>query len=281
MDTQKSRLTHSGQIVRKARQHKNLTLEGVAGTIGKSYSLLTLWELGKREPSDQVAAKVCEVLGLDFDKVKKALEADRLRKKIGSIETEYGVKLGVRHWELLDAGVESDALTEDILNDLLAKGAAGDDVIRVGGCVPTVFEGSLGEQVSLVVIPVLGQVPAGDPVRITPEVAGLAESYESIDKSRISQVDRVFGLRVTGDSMVERGISPGDVVVVDTGVVPQSGDIAVVTLEGEAAVKEIYHTKDGIMLVSAHPRIPKQTITDPDKAGLRVVGRVIKVVKNT
>lgn len=44
---------------------------------------------------------------------------------------------------------------------------------------------------------------------------------------------------VEGDSMVEAGIHPGDVVVVDRSVEPKDGDVVVAALNGELTVKQL------------------------------------------
>ncbi len=57
-----------------------------------------------------------------------------------------------------------------------------------------------------------------------------------------------YFVRAQGDSMVEAGIFPGDVLVVDRSLIAQHGDIVIASLNGELTVKKL-ETKPKIRLV--------------------------------
>jgi len=48
-----------------------------------------------------------------------------------------------------------------------------------------------------------------------------------------------FFVRVQGDSMIEAGIQPGDILVVDRSIHAVHGDVVIASLDGEFTVKEL------------------------------------------
>lgn len=48
-----------------------------------------------------------------------------------------------------------------------------------------------------------------------------------------------FFVRAEGDSMIEAGIHPGDILVVDRSLTARSGDVVIASLYGELTVKEL------------------------------------------
>lgn len=58
-----------------------------------------------------------------------------------------------------------------------------------------------------------------------------------------------FFVRVTGDSMINAGIHPGDVLVVDRSLTPADGRVVIVALDGELTVKRLYKKPDRTMLL--------------------------------
>lgn len=56
-------------------------------------------------------------------------------------------------------------------------------------------------------------------------------------------------LRVQGDSMINAGINPGDILVINQSLGCDNGDIGIARIEGESAtVKRIFREKDRIRL---------------------------------
>lgn len=93
-------------------------------------------------------------------------------------------------------------------------------------------------------IPVLGKVIAGIPVEAVKEIL----DYEEITPEMACQGD-FFALQIKGDSMEPR-IVQGDVVIVRKQSDVDTGDIAVVLVDGnEATIKKIKKRPDGIMLI--------------------------------
>ena len=97
---------------------------------------------------------------------------------------------------------------------------------------------------------ILGSVQAGFPSPAEEELADLM----SLDEYLVRRPESTFMLTVNGDSMIEAGIHAGDLVIVERGVTPRSGQIVVAQVDGEWTLK--YYVKDraGIRLDPANSK---------------------------
>lgn len=121
-------------------------------------------------------------------------------------------------------------------------------------------------------IPVLGRVVAGIPIEAIEEII----DWEEIPQ-KMAATGKFFALRVCGHSM-EPTILEGDVVIVRQQEDVDSGDIAIVLVNGdEATVKRVKKQKDGITLIATNTSVyephfySNQEIHD---LPVRVVGKV-------
>jgi len=132
-------------------------------------------------------------------------------------------------------------------------------------------KGRLTFKKSAFAIPMAGSVQAGFP---SPEEEALCDIM-SIDEYLISRPDTSFLLKVSGDSMTGEGIMEGDLVVVEKGRQPRSGDVVIAEVDGEWTMK--YFRKQGrqVILEAANPKYP---IIRP-KSELRLGGVVTAVVR--
>lgn len=64
----------------------------------------------------------------------------------------------------------------------------------------------------------------------------------------ISHPEATFFVRVAGDSMIDAGIHPGDVLVVDRSKTPVHGSIVIALVNGEYTLKRLYLREDEIRL---------------------------------
>ena len=81
---------------------------------------------------------------------------------------------------------------------------------------------------------------------------------EEIDLQRLLITNRpaTFLVRVAGDSMVGKGLFDGDLAIVDRSLVPASGDVVVVDIDGERSFK-VWERRGGrVGLAFANPRYP-------------------------
>jgi len=107
---------------------------------------------------------------------------------------------------------------------------------------------------------VLGAVAAGFP---SPAEEELSDTM-SLDEYLISSPQATYMLKVDGDSMVDAGIRPGDLVLVQRNLTPKAGDIVVAEVDGEWTLK-YFEKRGGVVCLKAAnkkypPIIPKQEL---------------------
>ena len=97
-------------------------------------------------------------------------------------------------------------------------------------------------------IPLVGRVAAGLPILAVENVEDSFPLPDLLLKG--SQPSEVFMLRVQGDSMINIGICPNDIIVVNSELAWDDGDVVVARIKEEesATVKRIYREKDCIRL---------------------------------
>lgn len=123
---------------------------------------------------------------------------------------------------------------------------------------------------SLVSVPIIGKVAAGQPILAQENVIG-----EILVESSVARNGRYFALQVQGDSMVNAGISPGDLLIVRQQPIAENGDIVVALLDDEATVKRLSIHGGEILLKPENPSYAP-IVVDSD-ANLRVAGKVVAV----
>lgn len=117
-------------------------------------------------------------------------------------------------------------------------------------------------------VPVVGSVAAGSPILAQECI----EEYLTFDTQGLA--GEYFALKVRGESMVNAGILPGDLVVVHRQQEARSGEIVVALFEDEATVKT-YHCKDGQVWL-----MPENPEYEPiDGTNAEIIGKVTAVVR--
>lgn len=124
-------------------------------------------------------------------------------------------------------------------------------------------------------IPIYESVSAGLGAYASSSVLG----YMPIYLDNASLAAETLCIRVKGDSMYPK-IENGDTVVVHKTDYVESGTIAVVMFEDEGYIKRIEYAGDKVLLHSINPMYPPLTFEGADVARLRVVGKVVKIVKD-
>jgi SOS regulatory protein LexA len=96
----------------------------------------------------------------------------------------------------------------------------------------------------------LGTVEAGFP---SPAEEELVDTL-SLDELLILNREATFLLKVSGDSMSGAGILPGDMVIVDKGQPPKSGDIVIAQVDGQWTMKYLRKRGSNVLLLPANPK---------------------------
>lgn len=124
-------------------------------------------------------------------------------------------------------------------------------------------------------IPVYGNVAAGVPIQAVEDIL----DYEEISADLASRGEYI-ALKLKGDSMAPR-ICDGDVVIVRVQPTVESGDIAIVLLNGEdATCKKVTFTDEGMMLIAFNAAIyPPRFYSHRqiEEMPIRILGKVIEL----
>ena len=123
-------------------------------------------------------------------------------------------------------------------------------------------------------IPVFGEVAAGIPISAIQDIL----DYEEITPEMASNGE-YFGLAIKGDSMEPR-MTTGDVVIVRSQPTAETGDIAIVMVDGESATcKKIKMTPEGIMLISLNPNYEPMFYSNKEieELPVRILGKVVEL----
>jgi len=194
--------------------------------------------------------------------MKIELKEDKLRSRIRAISSFYYQKGRMPSFSEIAklVGFRSKNAVYNLINKLekqkvLQRDAKG-----------RLIAGSIAAPVKM-----LGTVEAGFP---SPAEEELADNL-SLDDLLIHNREATFLLKVSGDSMSHAGILPGDMVLVDKGEVPKSGDIVIAEVDGEWTMKYLRKKGENVMLLPANPKY--QPIKP--KRELKIAGVVTAVVR--
>jgi repressor LexA len=107
----------------------------------------------------------------------------------------------------------------------------------------------------IVSVPIYGAIPAGRPVDAEQEQEGCV--LIDVDTLGIKPTTRTFGLKVYGDSMIGKSIIDGDIVIIEHGVEPRSGDVVAALIDGQVTLKTFVLQQGKPFLRAENPRYPK------------------------
>jgi repressor LexA len=127
---------------------------------------------------------------------------------------------------------------------------------------------------NVVMVPIAGRIAAGGPIRAEQEIEG----YLPLPREVVGRAEKLFMLRVSGDSMIGVGIFPGDLVVIQPLYEPpKNGDIVAATIdhaEVEGTVKTYLKEGRHVWLM---PQNPAYTPIPGGKA--KFAGKVVAVLR--
>lgn len=123
-------------------------------------------------------------------------------------------------------------------------------------------------------IPVLGRVAAGIPIEAIEDIDEWEEIPEAMAKN-----GEYFALRIKGESMLPK-LQPGDIVIVKKQHDVDTGDTAIVLVNGnDATVKQIKKTEAGIMLVGLNLEVYQPHFysnKEIEELPVQIIGKVIE-----
>lgn len=167
----------------------------------------------------------------------------------------------------LQVGLSSSSTVHSHLESLERKGYIKRDPTKPRA-IEILDEFNYGENIDFPgarMIPVVGQVAAGMPIFAEENI----EDYFPVPENIVKE-DKVFMLRVKGESMRDAGILNGDYVIVRQQNEAQSNEIVVALVESEATVKRLIKNNGQVILK------PENELYEPiTGADIAVIGKVI------
>lgn len=126
-------------------------------------------------------------------------------------------------------------------------------------------------------VPLLGKVAAGGPIHAVPE----QKTEITVPPNLLAGNGPHYALEVDGDSMIDAGINPGDVVIIREGTTADNGDIVVAAFQDHeeyvVTLKKFYLKESRVALEAANPRYETRIIPK-DKVEVR--GRLVGLIRS-
>ncbi|MFA6917869.1 MAG: transcriptional repressor LexA [Candidatus Gracilibacteria bacterium] len=125
-------------------------------------------------------------------------------------------------------------------------------------------------------VPMLGQVACGEPINIFEACDGFID----IPKSMLRGGGNFYALQAVGKSMINAGISDGDLLIVRKQDDASDGDIAVVAIgddpnDESATLKKIYHKPNALILKPENDAFPTTVIHNG-----QIRGKLVGTIRN-
>ncbi len=124
-------------------------------------------------------------------------------------------------------------------------------------------------------VPVVGRIAAGLPAQAIENT----EEFLAIGESLLGRGGDIFGLRVTGESMIEDGIHDGDYIFVKRQQEARNGEIVAAMVDGEATVKRLYREGQRIRLQPANSSMDPIYVHAAEGRNAGILGRVVGVFR--
>lgn len=192
-----------------------------------------------------------------------------LREKAGLNQLEFSQKVGLNNSVMNRIEKGTRAIRDDELVAIANCLGVSTDYLLTG------VDHHAPGKINGIRVPVLGRVVAGIPIEAVQEIL----DYEEITPELASTGD-FFALKIRGHSMEPR-MMEGDVVIVRQQDDVDSGDIAIVLVNGdEATVKRIKKQEDGITLIATNTSVYEPHFYSNKEIAelpVRILGRVIEL----
>ncbi len=256
------------QLVRLKRLSAGLSGRQLADKIGVSHSYVSQIERGIiKKPSPAVLRRIVQVLR---------------NCDLTELLTVAGHEINC-----IGAGLSSESRLEEGSTGSVPRGTTIskkvlEGLIRAAQCAISSAELRQVEVVAhpgFVNIPLYSSIPAS----FDQPSESAVFSYQDFEtfkvlETKLNYDPDCFALRVKGDSMIDAGILPGDIVVVSPNTPYESGDVCVVRVNGgEHSIKRLIVAGTTIVLQPANPKYDPVIVDTSRENDLFIYGKVIYV----
>lgn len=188
----------------------------------------------------------------------------KLRQKSGLSQQDLGKAIGISKQAI--SMYERGERTPDPVMLLTFAEIFNVDISTIYGCEVSKDKSK---------VPVLGYVAAGIPIEAIEDIL----DYEDLSPEMVKDGSEYFALKIKGESM-EPKISDGDVVIVRKQEDVDSGQIAIVGVNGEEATcKKVMKQEGGILLQPLNPTFAPvfYTVEQIAELPITIIGRVVEL----
>lgn len=123
-------------------------------------------------------------------------------------------------------------------------------------------------------IPIVGRIRAG---LLHPAIEDIT-GHLNVDSSLVKG-DGYYFLTVEGDSMLNKGILPGDMVLIRPQQVANNGEIVAVMVDGDATLKQFFLESGSVTLKPANPDYEPIVIRSGQEE-VAIVGKMVGLYRN-
>ena len=141
---------------------------------------------------------------------------------------------------------------------------------------PSVIKGGLdssNQKSNANEIPVLGKIAAGTPIEAIQNEVSRVIIPETLGKN-----GEHFGLKISGDSMIEAGINDGDTVIVKKTNTAENGQIVVALIDNHEAMLKRIRKKGKVVALESANKGYETKIFGPDR--VKVQGVLVSLYRN-
>ena len=103
------------------------------------------------------------------------------------------------------------------------------------------------------------------------------EEYMDLNKELIHNPPSTFFAKVRGNSMIDEGIRPKDILIIDKSLEPRNGSLAVCFIDGEFTLKRIQKQSNCVYLMPANKEFKPIKVTED--SSFEVWGIVTYIIK--
>ena len=216
-----------------------------------SFILILNSELNTKENSWMIKGRKFNSLGFDIKgkTFNFKVKFESKKKEINTIEKYQYINL--RNKEVVDFNIDTASNSKELLEE--------NNVIF--------------NEDELLDIPMFNNIAAGNPIEINDNIEG--NFY--LPKYWLEKGKESFILRVKGDSMVDKNICNGDLVVIKKQSTANHNDIVAANLDGEATLKTLNLNSETPKLMPANSLYSPIELSNRD---VNILGVAIGVIKN-
>ena len=222
-------------IIKLRREQLGLTLAELEKRAGVTGATVSRIERCLVTPSPRVLQQIAR--GLDLDERDLLTQAGYLNEQTsGTRLTKFAEQIG---------GLRKKSSIKDLAKEFQSR----------------------YEELEVVEVPLLGSAPAGYFELLQEEYV---QEYVPIPKVLIRTRNKVFALRVNGDSLIGDGIQDGDIVVLERNSPISDGKIYAIRVENEVVLRHLTRQGPKARLTSSNSDYKEMEIEE-----LEILGRVI------